>query len=382
MFVDALRVAVIVMVIVHHAAQAYGPTGSVWPVTDPTSSDWFRPFFTVNAAVGLGLLFLLAGYFVPRSYDRKGPGRFLKERWARIGVPLVLFGFAVNLPIVYLYESRPALGEFVRSLYEDGLQGIYFHLWFLGDLLLYTVVYVAWRKFADRAGRPHRTWSSPNHPAIAGFVIGLALVTWIVRWWYHVDEWVPLLVVPAEPANLPQYVSLFALGIIAYRSDWFRRVPTRVGMTWLGVGLVASAAVYALEAVGLWGGGRAIGGFNWPSLLRTTLEAMIGVGLSVGLVVSFREVFRRPRRLLAVMATASYAAYILHIYIVVGLQGGILGRESPAFVKFALVAVLGTLLSFGIAHLSRKVPGVRVILGTTPERRAEPGVRSNHYVLD
>src|SRR5512133_4101285 len=42
-FVDVLRVAVIVMVIVHHAAQAYGPTGGTWPVTDPRPSDWFRP---------------------------------------------------------------------------------------------------------------------------------------------------------------------------------------------------------------------------------------------------------------------------------------------------------------------------------------------------
>jgi peptidoglycan/LPS O-acetylase OafA/YrhL len=30
---DVVRVAVIVMVIVHHAAQPYGPTGE-WPVTD------------------------------------------------------------------------------------------------------------------------------------------------------------------------------------------------------------------------------------------------------------------------------------------------------------------------------------------------------------
>src|SRR5512133_1471558 len=84
-FVDVLRVAIIVMVIAHHAAQAYGPTGGTWPITDPQNSDWFRPFYTVNAAVGMGLLFLLAGYFVPRAYDRKGLYRFLKDRWLRIG---------------------------------------------------------------------------------------------------------------------------------------------------------------------------------------------------------------------------------------------------------------------------------------------------------
>jgi hypothetical protein len=62
-FLDVLRVLVISMVIIHHVAQAYGPTGGFWPVRDAATSEWFRPFYTVNAAVGLGMLFLIAGYF-------------------------------------------------------------------------------------------------------------------------------------------------------------------------------------------------------------------------------------------------------------------------------------------------------------------------------
>ena len=34
-FIDALRVAAIAFVIIHHAAQAYGPTGGFWPVLLP-----------------------------------------------------------------------------------------------------------------------------------------------------------------------------------------------------------------------------------------------------------------------------------------------------------------------------------------------------------
>jgi hypothetical protein len=94
--------------------------------------------------------------------------------------------------------------------------------------------------------------------------------------------------------------------------------------------------------------------------------ALVTAGLSVGLVVSFRELFRRPRRLLTAMAAGSYAAFILHLYIVIGLQIAILGWDLPVFVKFALVSTLGVLLSFGVAHLSRRVPGVRAVLGTRP----------------
>jgi hypothetical protein len=221
-------------------------------VTDEAAnSDWFVPFWTVNAAVGLGLLFFPAGYFVPRAYDRKGVRRFLKDRWARIGVPLLAFALALHVPLVYLYESQPAPGEFVRSLYEDGWTAVYMHLWFLGHLLLYSAVYVAWRQVADRSERSRRAWPLPNHAAIAAFVVCLALITWIVRLWYLVDEWVPLLFVfSAEPANLPQYVSLFVLGAVAYRGDWLRRMPTRVGAVWLGVGLLAATSVFTLQALG------------------------------------------------------------------------------------------------------------------------------------
>ena len=38
--------------------------------------------------------------------------------------------------------------------------------------------------------------------------------------------------------------------------------------------------------------------------------------------------------------------------------------QGPA--KFALVAVLGIVLSFGLALLSRRIPGLRIILGTRP----------------
>ncbi len=368
-FVDLLRTVIIAWVIVHHAAQAYGPTGGTWVVHDRAHSDWFQPLYTVDAAVGLGLLFLLAGYFVPAACDRKGPGRYFRERWVRIGVPLVAFVLAVNLPLVYVVKGRPAPGEFIHELYDGGWQLIYLHLWFLGHLLLYSGIYVAWRLAAGRAGRPRRTWAPPGHAAIAGFVVALALLTWIVRLWYPVDKWVPLAyVLAAEPAKMPQYISLFAVGVMAYRGDWLRRMPTRAGMIWLGAGLLAAAGIFVLQALGQWNliGG---GGLNWPSLVRSTWEAVICAGLSVGLIVLFREMFHRPRRLLAAMAAASYAAYIIHIYIIVGLQAGIEGVNLPAVVKFALVAVAGIILAFGIGHLSRKVPGLRVVLGTTPRQR-------------
>lgn len=72
-YLDALRVVVIGWVVLHQAAQPYGPTGGDWPITDPGNLEWLGPLYPLGASFGLGLLFLLAGYFVPRSYDRRSP---------------------------------------------------------------------------------------------------------------------------------------------------------------------------------------------------------------------------------------------------------------------------------------------------------------------
>jgi len=373
-FADALRVAVIVFVIVHHAAQAYGPTGGAWTIHHRTVIEGLRAFYTVNAAFGLGLLFLLAGYFVPGSFERKGARRFLKERLTRIGMPLAILTLGVHLPLVYLSRSRPPLGEFVRWLYDGGWLPLYWHLWFLGHLLLYSAAYAAWRRISPRQG-PSKPLPVPGHALILGFAAALALVTFVVRLRYPVDRWEPLFwVLAAEPAHLPQYVSLFAVGALATRGDWLRRLPTRVGLTWLSVGLLAAAAAYVLSALRRSDALMAGGGPSLSSLAGSAWEALLCVGLTVGLIVLFRELVRRAHRLLDGMARDSYAAYMLHLPVVVGLQAGAERLDLPVGVLFALVAVVAVLLAFGIGHLAGKTPGLRVILGMGPPRiRSECG---------
>jgi glucan biosynthesis protein C len=370
-FIDALRVAAIAFVIVHHAAQAYGPTGGSWPVHDRAQSDWFTPFYTANAAFGMGLMFLLAGYFVPPSYDRKGAQLFLWGRWLRIGIPLVSLVLLLHLPMVYLLAGMPAPRQFLVGLYERGWQPIYLHLWFVAHLLVYCFAYMALRWFSEPSeGAPMKP-ALPSHAAIESFIVALALITWLVRIWYPVDKWVPFLSgMPAEPAHLPQYMAFFTTGLVAYRGDWFRRMPTADGLIWLTVGVIASSGIYVAYAFGQWSELMAIGGTGLSSLIRSSWEAVTAVGLSVGLIIAFRELFDRSNRVLKAMAAASFGAYILHPAIVVALQAAITNVTLAAYAKFAVVSLLGTVTAFSIAHLAGRVPGIRAVLGAPSGREA------------
>jgi peptidoglycan/LPS O-acetylase OafA/YrhL len=138
--------------------------------------------------------------------------------------------------------------------------------------------------------------------------------------------------------------------------------------------VIASGGTYFAYAFGPWAELMAPGGSGLSSLIRSSWEAVIVVGLSVGLIIAFRELFDRSNRLLRTMAAASFGAYILHPAMVVGLQAYITDVRLSAFAKFALVSVLGTAAAFAIAHMAGQVPGIRAVLGASPgaRRRRSP----------
>jgi glucan biosynthesis protein C len=175
---------------------------------------------------------------------------------------------------------------------------------------------------------------------------------------------------PAEPAHLPQYVAFFAAGVIAYRGDWFRGMSMAAGLIWLAVGGIASGGIYVAYAFGPWSELMAIGGGGLPSLIRSSWETVIAVGLSVGLIIAFRELFDRSNRLLERTVAASFGAYVLHPAIVVALQSLMTNVLLVAFAKFTVVSLLGTVAAFAVAHVAGRVPGIRAVLGATSGREA------------
>jgi hypothetical protein len=248
-YLDALKVALITLVVAHHPGQPYGPTGGLWPVSNPEQAPVLGSFFTVNAAFFMGLFFLISAYFVPASFDRKGSATFLKGRFVRLGVPIA--GFLLTVAVMVLVHDLVVGGGSMQGFLPAvaSLALGEFHLaqlWFVDQLLVFVVLYAAWRLLTAR-------WSIPSLPvpgnaAIIGYLVALAVVTFVVRIEYPVDRWVVLLgIMPAEVAHLPQYVSTFVIGLLAYRGRWLSEMPTRMGLQWLGIGVTAAALPRAIH---------------------------------------------------------------------------------------------------------------------------------------
>ncbi len=102
-FIDNLRIGLIALVVAHHAGQAYGPTGGWWYITNPERASVLGAFFTVNRSFFMSLFFMISGYFLPQSFDRKEKD-FLKDRSRRLGIPLLVFFFVIIPIMMYAYH--------------------------------------------------------------------------------------------------------------------------------------------------------------------------------------------------------------------------------------------------------------------------------------
>ena len=94
-FVDHWRVGLAILVVLHHVAMVYGASIPFYymepPLTDPLAYLALLVFALLNQAWFMGAFFLIAGYFAPGSFDRKGVGSFLKDKLVRLGIPALVF---------------------------------------------------------------------------------------------------------------------------------------------------------------------------------------------------------------------------------------------------------------------------------------------------
>ncbi|MDA4119168.1 MAG: acyltransferase family protein, partial [Thaumarchaeota archaeon] len=107
LYIDNLRLMIMAFVVMHHLGVTYSGFGS-WYYIEGTSLDtlstvWFAFYLSFQQAYFLGLLFMIAGYFVGGSYDRRGLGRFAGERFKRLVIPTLIYMVAID-PFIGVVE--------------------------------------------------------------------------------------------------------------------------------------------------------------------------------------------------------------------------------------------------------------------------------------
>jgi len=376
-FIDHLRAALIILVVLHHVAMVYGGIQPFYYLEPPTSVLAFlvpMAFVLLNQGWFMGALFLLAGYFTPGSFDRKGSGSFLKDRLIRLGIPTIIFYFVLNPISAIGYFLMPAnLTGNTLPLTWGSFWQIYPELlglgvtWFLALLLIFSFGYVAWRMLTrNRKSSSMSETSAPRYLGIVIFILALALVSYLVRIYIPIGK--SVLNFPTL-AYLPQYLSLFIVGAVAYRRDWFRTIPGSMGVVGFVTALVATVTLFTFVFLGFLkaidSGAQQIPQFGygtWRSGVYTLWDSIFVVGMCLAAITFFRRYFSEESRFGSFLAQQSYAVYLIHIPIIVFLAYALRGIEMAPLLKFVIAVVIVIPTCFIVTYVLRKIPGVSRVL--------------------
>ncbi len=373
LYIDNLRTLMIIMVILVHLSVTYGGEGS-WYYKEGRADLPTGIVLTVHNAISqsffMGLLFLLSAYFTVASCDRKGPGPFLRDRFLRLGIPLLIFEFLIQPFVIYVLvqsgvtDLRRPFASWLASYYTG------FHLgsgplWFVEALLIFSVLYVVWRRLhesipaaRDEAGRP------PGLNALLVLATLLGVLSFVARLWFPVN-WAfgPL---NLQLAFFVQYIAMFILGVIACRRDWLQHLPTTMAVS--SFVLAGLLVVVALPLLFVLGGAtkgenwRYLGGPHWQALAYAVWEQLFATAMMVGLIVLFRERFNQQSRVAQAAASSSYTVYIIHTPIIVLFALAIRSAHLYPLLKFVVAALVTIPATFTVANVLRQLPLARRIL--------------------
>jgi len=327
LYINNLRIVLITLIVMLHIAITYGATGSWYyyeHTGDVLSAVLLTLFTAVVQAFVLGFFFMISGYFTPGSYARKGPITYLKDRFIRLGIPLVVYFFMINPLIVYVLYLR-SMGDSVplRNFFGTG------PLWFVQALLIFCVGYTLWKVLMSPE-KLSTVKQPPQSKQLFAFVLVLALAHFIVRIWWPIGESFSNL----QFGFFPGYISLFAIGIIASDNKWFDNFADSVGMRWLKL---AVPAIFLFPVIAVLGGAVEdvtpfLGGFHWQSFAYSIWEAFVGTGLIAGLFVLFRKRFDSQTSFTRTLSDNAYTVFIIHAPVIVFVSYALRGLpilESP-----------------------------------------------------
>jgi glucans biosynthesis protein C len=365
-YLDNIRIFLTALVIAHHASIAFGGGGD-WEVSDPVRNEitsiLLTYFTAVNQSYFMSAFFLLAGYFTPRSLEKKGPSTYLVDRLIRLGIPLLVYTtLIINInrylvQVVWLNQPFSWVWE-----YNPG------HLWFLQGLLVFAVIYVVYRIFSDR-DPDHKRFQyfsdrfPPNRALIVSIAV-LAILTFAVRIFIPIGEWIGGI----QPAHFVHYIFCFFVGILAYRGDWFSRLKGSQAKPW---GIVALVMLPVFFVIAILGGAlegeeqvaKLMGGAYWQNLAYCIWESIMLIAVLTFILYFFRERITQAGRLERALAASVYTVYIIHQTIVIAIDIFFVPLSMPPALKFISVAIIAVPLCFGLGMLILKIPGTKRVLG-------------------
>jgi uncharacterized membrane protein len=162
-----------------------------------------------------------------------------------------------------------------------------------------------------------------------------------------------------------QYIVLFIVGILSYRHDLFSKISYESGKRWLINGIIAGFFSWLL----LMGAGGVMndsnpfnGGLTWQSAGFSLWESAVAVAIDIGLIAVFREKFNRQSKFIKALSDSSFAVFVFHTPVIIGVALLFRMAELPPSAKFAVMVVICLPLVFLAGCAVRRFPLLKKVM--------------------
>jgi len=371
-FVDNLRVTLIILVVIAHLAITYGATGGWYyfeHTKDPVTNIFLQFFVSICQAFTLSLFFLISAYFIPKSLSHKGAKFFIKDKLFRLGIPLFIYELFINPVLVYLNVIKVQgikisyFDYFKENMLPPRIIGTG-PLWFIEALMIFSFGYVLLLAIVKPKSDKVIKQTIPKTSSILIFIFLLSIITFLIRIKLPIG-W-SLKFFHLQFPFYAQYISFFALGILAYRRDWLTSLPSNIGRRWMTIGITAILCFPLLAILGGALKGQALkftGGFYLQNLAYATWESFVCTGMAIGLLSLFKKRYNTHNRFTKLLSTNAYAVYLIHAPVIVLVSYAAQNIIMYPLLKFIIISIISVPLCFVVSHyLILRIPYARKIL--------------------
>jgi glucans biosynthesis protein C len=375
---DALRAAMMLLGLLLHSAVSYitVPLGAPWPYQDAQTSALFDWVVFIIHLFRMPTFFVMAGFFAAYLYYREGPSGFLRHRARRVLLPLVLAWLIVFPPIRagFVFANAGgggagldrAMAVLTGTPYLNASLG---HLWFLSFLFIFCLAACAVAPLVERLPAALRTRVVEGFAALAPRVTGclvfalLSAATLLPMSKAALDTSTTF--VPSFRV-LVAYAVFFGFGWLLFLRQEVVAALARRPWPLLAAGLVASA-VYVVVLKG-----KPLGG-PWPNHIAGVVIGGLAMWLLIyGVTGLFVRYFERSRPVQRYLADASYWMYLVHLPLVIWLQGALASWPASPALKFAIVLSGVTVITVATYHYFVRATPIGVFLSGRRFERALP----------
>ena len=369
LYLDQIKAVIVALVIAIHVPMAFFDIGWIGvhiPVegsVGPFFTGFFRWYgYALNSFI-MPMMFLISGYFVPRSVHKKGVLQYLQGRLQRLGIPLVAGMLLINNSSILLSSWSPG-SRWAGQAFNDLPYNTVIVLWFLVVLLAFDLLYCGW---VGLRGDRYVVDTTVPVPAMRSWLMSaIALGVLEVVMAMQTNLWSalgrsPLNALALQGPHIFTYAFLFFFGCKASYHRWFERLDGHLVVKWIRLSMFLLLSQFGLlMAVS----------FNAGLLEKPALFALAGVffypfiawGILSYLFLWFQRNETRFGKWLATAGINSYGAYVIHtlVLVVVLLAIGFTGI-NPWLIAITST-VFSVFISFGLSGQLRRIPAVARIL--------------------